>query len=235
MSEHISSASPLVGSATKQNERRERIANLPAVYHSPLTANDKAILSQSVAETVSKVQTGALDPVDVVRAFGKKSIQAHEKTNCLTEVLLPEAEVWAKSCNKAGPLAGMPISLKDTAGVAGWDACIGYSSWVGKPMAKDSALVRLLRDAGAVPFVKTNIPITLLSFESNNDVFGPAKNPHNTNYVPGGSTGGEAALLAYGGSRVGMGTDVAGSVRCPAYVRRHDECLNKTAKGLCFP
>ncbi|KAF7794086.1 hypothetical protein EIP86_005216 [Pleurotus ostreatoroseus] len=201
----------------KRNERSERIARLSPLYTAPLSGIEKGILAQTVAETVSKVQTGVLDPVDVVRAFGKKALKAHEVTNCLTEVLLPEAELWAKTCNKNGPLAGMPISLKDTSGVAGWDACIGYSQWVGKPMKKDSALVRLLRDAGAVPFVKTNIPITLLSFESNNDVFGLCKNPHNTKYAPGGSTGGEAALLAYGGSRIGIGTDVAGSVRAPAH------------------
>lgn len=203
-------------SAAKQNERRGRIARLSPVYTSPLSGTDRIILGQTVAETVSKVQSGALDPVDIVRAFGKKALKAHEATNCLTEILLPEAEEWAKSCNRQGPLAGMPISLKDTAGVAGWDACIGYSKWVGKPMKKDGALVRLLRDAGAVPFVKTNIPITLLSFESNNDVFGRCTNPHNSKFAPGGSTGGEAALLAYGGSRIGIGTDVAGSVRCPA-------------------
>ena len=203
-------------SAAKQQERRERITNLPTAYRGPLSAEEKTIVSQLASVTVSKVQSGELDPVDILRAYGKKAIQAHEATNCLTEILLPEAEQWAKQCNKQGPLAGMPVSLKDTAGVAGWDACIGYSAWVGKPVKKDSALVRLLRDAGAVPFVKTNIPITLLSLESNNDVFGRCTNPHNKDYAAGGSTGGEAALLAFGGSRLGVGTDVAGSVRGPA-------------------
>jgi len=65
--------------------------------------------------------------------------------------------------------------------------------------------------------VKTNLPITLLSFESTNDVWGRCTNPHNLNYSPGGSTGGEAALLAYGGGRIGIGSDVAGSVRVPAH------------------
>ena len=203
-------------SAAKQEERRERIETLSEVYHAVLTTADTNILSQSVAETVRKVQSGVLDPVDVVHAFGNKALKAHAATNCLTEILLPEAEEWARACNKQGPLAGMPVSLKDTAGIAGWDACIGYSAWAGRPVQKDSALVRLLRDAGAVPFVKTNIPITLLSFESNNDVWGRCTNPHNDKYSPGGSTGGEAALLAYGGSRIGVGTDVAGSVRAPA-------------------
>ena len=107
--------------------------------------------------------------------------------------------------------------MTQTVGVRGWDGCIGYSAWVGKPAESDSALVRLLRDAGAVPFVKTNVPITLLSFESASDVFGRTTNPHKATHSPGGSSGGEAALLAYGGSRIGIGTDVAGSVRVPAH------------------
>lgn len=101
--------------------------------------------------------------------------------------------------------------------MVGWDACIGYSAWVGKASTKDAAIVRLLRDAGAVPYVKTNIPITLLSYESASDLFGRTTNPHNNGYSAGGSSGGEAALIAYGGSRIGIGTDVAGSVRVPAH------------------
>lgn len=162
------------------------------------------------------VQAGTLSPSDVLVAYGKKALKAHAATNCLTEVLIAQAEEWAKTCNTQGPLAGMAVSLKDTAAIPGFDSCIGYSAWVGKPLRKESALVRLLRDAGAVPFVKTNVPITLLSFESTNDVFGTTTNPHGKDYTPGGSTGGEAALLAYGGSRLGIGTDVAGSVRAPA-------------------
>lgn len=65
--------------------------------------------------------------------------------------------------------------------------------------------------------MKTNLPISLLSFESTNDVWGRTTNPHNDKYSPGGSTGGEAALLASGGSRIGIGSDVAGSVRVPAH------------------
>lgn len=73
------------------------------------------------------------------------------------------------------------------------------------------------RYLGAIPYVKTNLPTTLLSFESSNDVWGRTLNPHNVRYSPGGSTGGESALLAYGGSRIGIGSDVAGSVRVPAH------------------
>jgi Asp-tRNA(Asn)/Glu-tRNA(Gln) amidotransferase A subunit family amidase len=146
------------------------------------------------------------------------TIKAQEKTNCVTEILFPEAEEWAKNeINLKGPLAGIPVSLKDSIQVKGFDSTVGFSCHAGKPYAVDGPMVRLLKDAGAVPFVKTNLPTTLLSFESTNDVWGRAKNPHNDKYSPGGSTGGESALLAFGGSRIGIGSDVAGSVRVPAH------------------
>ena len=136
----------------------------------------------------------------------------------MTEVLLSSAEDWLQdgSINLDGPLAGIPVSLKDTIVVGGYDTTVGYSSFVGNAVPKDGAIVRLLKDAGAVPYVKTNLPITLLSFESTNDVWGRTTNPHNSKYSPGGSSGGESALLALGG-RIGIGSDVAGSVRAPAH------------------
>jgi fatty acid amide hydrolase len=143
---------------------------------------------------------------------------AHEKTNCITEVLVPEAERWVREggINLKGPLAGIPVSLKDSIAVGGFDTTVGYSRNSGKLCASDGPLVSILKDAGAIPHAKTALPITLLSFESSNDLWGCCKNPHSTAYSPGGSTGGEAALLALNGSRIGIGSDVAGSVRVPA-------------------
>lgn len=131
--------------------------------------------------------------------------------------MIASAENWANTANRSGPLAGVPVSLKDLVSVKGWDSSMGYSALVGKPMAADGALVRLLRDAGAVPYVKTNVPMTMLSLESTNDVFGSTENPHKKGYSSGGSSAGEVALLALGAARLGVGTDVAGSVRAPAH------------------
>ena len=62
---------------------------------------------------VAEVSSGAHDPVEVLTTYGKKALRAHEETNCLTEVMISDALVWAKECNRDGPLAGMPVSLKD--------------------------------------------------------------------------------------------------------------------------
>jgi Asp-tRNA(Asn)/Glu-tRNA(Gln) amidotransferase A subunit family amidase len=167
---------------------------------------------------VNDVHNGVLSPIDILRTYGKTTSIAHSRTNCATELLLPEAESWARSqdVDLKGPLAGIPVSLKDTLAVGGFDVSVGYSRHVFKPYAEDGVVVKLLKRAGAIPHVKTAVPITLLSFESTNDLWGVCKNPHNPKYSPGGSTGGEAALLALNGSRIGIGSDVAGSVRAPA-------------------
>ncbi|MCJ1311044.1 hypothetical protein MMC25_004714 [Agyrium rufum] len=202
----------------KQAERATRIANLPAEYHSPVTAHDREILDASIETLVRDVHEGTRTPIDFLRTYGKVAIKAHAQTNCLTEIMIPEAERWAIGrINTKGPLAGIPISMKDTVVIGGYDASVGYSCNTGRLAATDGPIARLLKDAGAIPYVKTNVPTTLLSFESSNDVWGRCTNPHNDRYSPGGSTGGESALLAYGGSRIGIGTDVAGSVRVPAH------------------
>ncbi|KAI5924051.1 amidase [Camillea tinctor] len=201
----------------KQNERAERIRALTR-YHEPFTPQDREVIDKPIQELVEGVRNGEIQPIDLLHTYGKVALKAHEKTNCLTEVMIPAAEGWISdgSINTQGPLAGIPVSLKDTINVGGFDSTVGFSSFVGNKPAEDGPVARLLKDAGAVPYVKTNLPITLLSFESTNDVWGRCTNPHNNKYSPGGSTGGEAALLALGG-RIGIGSDVAGSVRAPAH------------------
>ncbi|KAK1145008.1 hypothetical protein N8T08_004723 [Aspergillus melleus] len=199
----------------KRNERTARFASLPAHYHAALTSHDKSLLTQPIEDLVHSVQDHSLSPLDVLHTYGKVAVQAQEKTNCITELLLPEAESWAESeINLQGPLAGVPVSLKDSVQVKGFDISLGYTKLAGKPYIEDGVMVKLLKDAGAVPYAKTALPITLLSFESANALWGACRNPHVPEYSPGGSTGGEAALLALGG-RIGIGSDVAGTGRWP--------------------
>lgn len=194
-----------------------------------MTESDKATLTLPIETLVSNIRSGTTAPLSVLRTYGKVALKAHAKTNCVTEVLVKDAEKWLENShdgddrkkgqgaiNLAGPLAGIPVSLKDSVIVGNFDTTVGYSSFVGNAVPHDGPMVRLLKDAGAVPYVKTNLPITLLSFESTNAVWGRCTNPHNKDYSPGGSTGGESALLAMGG-RIGVGSDVAGSVRVPAH------------------
>lgn len=204
-------------SRLKQDERGARIRGLTS-YQAPFSVLDKEIVNQPIEELVNNVHKDASLATQLLHTYGKVALKAHEKTNCVTEVMLTDAENWVKdgSINLKGPLAGIPVSLKDTLDVGGYDSTVGVSRWANNPKVMDGPHTRLLKDAGAVPYVKTNVPITLLSFESSNDVWGQTANPYNKKYTAGGSTGGEGALLALGG-RIGVGSDVAGSVRCPAH------------------
>jgi amidase len=93
---------------------------------------------------------------------------------------------------------------------------MGYISWLGKYDKEDSVMTRLLRKAGAIFYVKTSVPQTLLVCETVNNVTGTTTNPRNRNWSCGGSSGGEGALLAMRGSVLGVGTDIGGSIRVPA-------------------
>ena len=80
----------------------------------------------------------------------------------------------------------------------------------------DGEAVQMLRAAGAIPFCRTNAPQTNLSYGCSNPIFGATLHPMDASRTPGGSSGGEAALQALGGSILGLGTDIGGSVRVPA-------------------
>ncbi|KAI7295452.1 general amidase-like protein, partial [Hortaea werneckii] len=173
---------------------------------------------------VVALTSGKLKAVDVTTAFCKRAAIAHQLTNCLTEILFDDAitrakqldDEMAKSGSPTGPLHGLPISLKDTFKVKGYDASIGAAALCFKPAETNSALVDLLLQQGAVLYCKTNIPLTLAALDSHNNVFGRTLNPANTALTAGGSSGGEGALVAMRGSPLGIGTDVGGSIRIPA-------------------
>lgn len=120
---------------------------------------------------VEKLASKQLSSEAVTVAFSKRAAIAQQLVNCLTETFFDEAlerakyldEYLAKQGKPFGPLHGLPISIKDSFKFKGHEATIGYVSWVGKSEAKtNSALVDLFLDLGAVIYVKTNIPQTLM-------------------------------------------------------------------------
>ena len=146
---HLSTGKLTHLSQRKQIERATRIANLPPPYQSPTSSEDREILEKTIETLVQDVHKQVLKPVDILRTYGKVAIRAHEKTNCLTEVMLPEAELWAENeVNLKGPLAGIPVSLKDSIAVRGFDVSVGYSRNTGNPYAEDGTLVKILKAAG---------------------------------------------------------------------------------------
>lgn len=116
-----------------------------------------------------------------------------------------------------GPLHGVPITLKECFHLAGTPATIGLEHRRGQISQEDGLLVARVKAAGAIVLGKTNLPQLMVLSESDNPVYGPCNNPWDVTRTSGGSTGGEAALIAAGGSPLGLGNDLGGSIRVPAH------------------
>ncbi len=116
-----------------------------------------------------------------------------------------------------GSLFGVPISVKDQIDYKGQDSTCGLAVRCFKPAKKDSLLVTLLKQQGAIPFVRGNVPQCLMLPESSNLVWGQSENPWDASRTPGGSSGGEGALVTFRAAPIAIGTDVGGSIRIPAH------------------
>ncbi|TFK41787.1 amidase signature domain-containing protein [Crucibulum laeve] len=219
--------------AWKEKSRQQQIESLPVVYSEPLSSSEEKIHALSISELVYQCRSGLISPSEIMSTYGKKALSAQKATNCVSDIMflealaIPSVANWSRgvdsdSTNTADtgqdrPLLGVPISIKDTVDIQGHDTTIGFSRNVGKPAKSSAAIVNLLQDAGALIHAKTTVPTALLAIETNSDVFGHTSNPYNHAYTCGGSTGGGAALVASGGSKIEIGTDIGGSVRIPAH------------------
>ncbi|EEP82846.1 predicted protein [Uncinocarpus reesii 1704] len=176
-------------------------------------------------ELLQKLAARELSSVQVTTAFAKRAAIAQQVTFCLTETFFDKALERAKELDDhlartgktVGPFHGLPISLKETFNIIGVPTSLGFVSFLDRPVAShNSALVQILLEAGAVLYCKTNVPQTMMTGDSHNNVFGRCLNPNSSNLSAGGSSGGEGALVAMRGSPLGVGTDIAGSIRIPA-------------------
>ena len=225
----------------KQEERDSRIAKAWTISSSAysgrqnvlsvpkecgILSKDELRLTESYDATalLSGLSTGLLKSEDVSTAFCKRAAIAQQVTNCLAEIMFDDAiararqldEHMSKTGKPIGPLHGLPISIKDSFKVKGYDTSIGVAAFCFNPATENSALVELLLGLGAVLYCKTNVPQTMMALDSYNNVFGRTLNPANAKLTAGGSTGGEGALVAMRGSVLGIGTDIGGSIRVPA-------------------
>ncbi|KAH7029252.1 acetamidase [Microdochium trichocladiopsis] len=188
-----------------------------------LTADEIAITQDYDAfGLAAAIATRKLTALDVAVAFAKRAIVAHQLTCCLTQWFMDEAVAQAKQLDAylaehgkpIGPLHGVPVSIKDHIPIAGTASSMGCLSSIVLDK-QDCQMVGILRRLGAVFYCKTNQPQTLMHLETDS-LWGRTINPFNTHLSAGGSTGGEAALIAMKGSVLGVGTDIGGSIRGPA-------------------
>ncbi|KAK6846198.1 amidase [Apiospora arundinis] len=198
-----------------------------------LSPREVEITGADAVGIVEKTTTGAWSAVEVIKAFCHRASLSHQLVNCLHETFfdaaLADAEKldahFAEHGKPKGPLHGLPVSLKDQFHVKGVDTTMGYVGWIGtfqgqkedpRSMKFESEMVRELRQLGAVLYCKTAVPHTLMCGETVNNIIEYTWNPTNRNLSCGGSSGGEGALIALGGSPGGFGTDIGGSIRIPS-------------------
>jgi len=174
-----------------------------------------------IAAAIRNKEITALEAVDTCLA---RIAQVNPKLNAVVQICAERARKEAREADSAiargeskGVLHGVPITIKDafeTEGIISAGGTMGRASYV---PTRDATVVARMRAAGAIVLGKTNVPEFCLAFETNNGVYGRTNNPYDTTRTPGGSSGGEAAIIAAGGSPLGLGSDTGGSIRLPSH------------------
>lgn len=212
-------AKGLILQAQKRREESFQVAERALRKYKQSHPMTKAsyILSLSLSELTKELQEDTLSPEEVFYVYLEKTLDVHQKLNCCTEIILESFEQLKTigSCKK-GILYGVPVSLKENISLKNYDSSCGVVKFLNQPADEDAVLVKILKEQGAIPFVRTNLPQALLNYDCSNPIFGQTLNPHHLQKTAGGSSGGEAALIGGGGSVIGVGTDIGGSARIPA-------------------
>jgi aspartyl-tRNA(Asn)/glutamyl-tRNA(Gln) amidotransferase subunit A len=168
------------------------------------------------------IRTGEVSPVEVVQAHLDRIAAVNPKVNAIVTLAddalknAKEAEAAVQRGETLGPLHGVPFTAKDSIDTAQVLTQRGSPIFQGRMPDTDATAVKRLKGAGAILLAKTNLPEFSYGIESDNLLSGRTSNPWNLEMTPGGSSGGEAAAIAAGMSPLGLGTDLAISVRGPA-------------------
>lgn len=188
------------------------------------TANNRARAPvRTAAEVASEVRAGRLSPVDVVKESLDQIAALNPTLNALIEVRGPEARASAQAMEKRiergedpGPLAGVPVAIKDVMWEAGVESTDGSAALVGFVPQESTAIVDRLIGAGAIVVGRSNVPEFCYRGITANDLYGTTSNPWDLGRTPGGSSGGAASAVAAGLTAIATGSDGGGSIRIPA-------------------
>lgn len=182
-----------------------------------------SLTRRSATELCALLARGDVSATEVVDAHLARIDAVNPRLNALITPRVEQARREAREADARRargdtlpPLHGLPCSIKDSLDVTGLPSTFGIPARAAHRAAQDEPHVARLRAAGAIVLGKTNVSQCLIYTEADNPLFGRTNNPWNPARSPGGSSGGEGALIAGGGSPLGLGTDIGGSVRVPA-------------------
>lgn len=168
----------------------------------------------SLEAIAAGVRAGTIDPV----ALADRAIERANEVRQLNAVVYLDAErVRAEAAQATtGPLAGIPVLVKEIIEVEGMPFTCGSAVFAGRRADRDADIVRRLRNAGAVVLGLSHSHEFAYGPTGQSNVIGPCHNPHDPSRITGGSSAGSAACVAAGIAPLAIGTDTAGSVRIPA-------------------
>ena len=180
----------------------------------------------SATQLIKKIKSKEVSCVEVMQAHFDQIAKVNNSLNALVQQLsLSQALREARKADEAiqkketvGPLHGLPITVKDCCYVQGFVPQVGSVAYRDAAVSTiDATVISRLRAAGGIIIGITNVPEFLTAFETDNDLYGRTNNPYDLMRTPGGSSGGEAAIIAAAGSPLGIASDGAGSIRQPAH------------------
>ncbi|HLK77875.1 MAG TPA: Asp-tRNA(Asn)/Glu-tRNA(Gln) amidotransferase subunit GatA [Streptosporangiaceae bacterium] len=186
---------------------------------------DTELTRMTAAELAAAIAAGETSAVDVTRAHLDRVDAVDEKVHAFLH-LAPEAALGAARAvddrratgEPLGPLAGVPLALKDVFTTTDMPTTCGSRILEGWRPPYDATITRRLRDGGVVILGKTNMDEFAMGSSTENSAFGPSHNPWDLSRVPGGSSGGSSAAVTAFEAPLGIGTDTGGSIRQPAAV-----------------
>lgn len=182
-----------------------------------------ALHALTATRMMQLLAAGEISSEQLVRAHLDRIDRLDRKVLAFTHVFRAQAVAEARKADEARasgdsrPLLGLPVSVKESFELAGYASTMGVAARASHRATSDAALVKLLKEAGAVVLGRTNVAQFLLYHESRNPLFGQTANPFALTHSPGGSSGGESAAIAAGFSPLGIGGDIGGSIRNPAH------------------
>jgi fatty acid amide hydrolase len=179
----------------------------------------------SAATIARHIAAGELSAVEVLEPHLARIEEVDGQLNAVVIRRFEAARAEARTIDERrrrgqplGPLAGVPITVKECFQLAGTQATLGVRRRSEPSARTDGPLVARLRAAGAIVVGKTNVPQLMLLYETDNPLYGRTSNPWDLDRAAGGSSGGEAAIIAAGGVPLGLASDLGGSIRQPAHV-----------------